>query len=157
MPICKALLKYGQSGDACAPTFVRCPMSFSGTAYRRHKTSFIIEIIEFCEPDVRFTRETYYLEWLKPKYNIILDATPFSAETATHFFMRSGALRATVVGLAARGDPYNLLRSFLRPCPLPPTVWVEGSQREKLFLRRDACAPDKNKKLALLPPPLGRF
>ena len=56
MPICKALLKYGQS-------------------------SFMVEVMEYCAPDVRFTRETYYLEWLNPKYNIIMEATPFSAET----------------------------------------------------------------------------
>ena len=45
MPICKALLKYGQS-------------------------LFTIEILEYCEPDIRFERETDYLSLLKPEYNI---------------------------------------------------------------------------------------
>jgi group I intron endonuclease len=53
MPICKALLKYGRS-------------------------SFILEIVEYCDPEVRFERETYYLKLLLPVYNIIHEATPFS-------------------------------------------------------------------------------
>jgi predicted GIY-YIG superfamily endonuclease len=56
MPICKALLKYGRS-------------------------FFTLEIIEYCDPEVRFKRETCYLKLLKPEYNIILEATPFSPET----------------------------------------------------------------------------
>jgi group I intron endonuclease len=56
MPICKALIKFGYS-------------------------NFSLEILEYCEPDVRFEKEKYYLKLLKPEYNIILDVAPFSAET----------------------------------------------------------------------------
>ncbi len=56
MHICNSLLKYGYS-------------------------NFSLEILEYCEPDVRFEKEKYYLKLLKPEYNIILDVAPFSAET----------------------------------------------------------------------------
>lgn len=44
--ICKALLKYGYS-------------------------SFTLEILEYCEPSVLIKREQYYIDTLKPEYNIL--------------------------------------------------------------------------------------
>lgn len=41
----------------------------------------MIEIIEYCGPDLRFARESYYLNLFKPANNLVHDVTPFSAET----------------------------------------------------------------------------
>lgn len=46
MPICRALLKYGYS-------------------------NFKLEILEYCEPSNCLEREQYYLDSLKPEYNIL--------------------------------------------------------------------------------------
>jgi hypothetical protein len=50
MAICRALLKYG---------------------YR----SFSLEILEYCEPSLKLKREKYYINLLKPEYNISFDPT----------------------------------------------------------------------------------
>jgi len=49
MTICRALLKYGFS-------------------------NFTLEILEYCEPSDAIKREQFYLELLKPEYNILLTA-----------------------------------------------------------------------------------
>jgi group I intron endonuclease len=46
MTIYKAILKYGYA-------------------------NFKLEILEYCNPDVLITREQYYIDLLKPKYNIL--------------------------------------------------------------------------------------
>jgi len=58
MPICSALLKYGYS-------------------------NFTLEIIEYCDPSECISREKYYLNLLKPEYNIIQDPSlpPMSGRT----------------------------------------------------------------------------
>ncbi len=49
MPIYRAILKYGYS-------------------------NFTLEILEYCEPDKTVTREQYYIDLLKPEYNILTTA-----------------------------------------------------------------------------------
>jgi len=49
MAICRALLKYGYS-------------------------NFSLEILEYCEPSKCIEREQYYIDLLKPEYNISLTA-----------------------------------------------------------------------------------
>ncbi len=58
MHICNSLLKYGYS-------------------------NFSLEIIEYCDPSECISREKYYLNLLKPEYNIIQDPSlpPMSGRT----------------------------------------------------------------------------
>jgi hypothetical protein len=81
MPICKALLKHGRSSF-----MLEILESHLSPLPRRKGYKCKIYYIFWCEPEIRFKREAYYLylylylKWLKPKYNIILDVTPFTAE-----------------------------------------------------------------------------
>lgn len=67
--ICKALLKYGYS-------------------------NFSVEILEYCDKSLAITREQYYLDFLKPDYNILKSAgsslgRKFSEETMAKLKRRS--------------------------------------------------------------------
>jgi group I intron endonuclease len=69
MSICSALLKYGDS-------------------------NFQLEILEYCDPDEAIIREQYYLDLLKPEYNILRKAGSLlgfrhSDETLAKFKIRS--------------------------------------------------------------------
>jgi group I intron endonuclease len=39
---------------------------------------FSVEILEYCEPSEVFKREQYYFDLVKPEYNILKTASPFS-------------------------------------------------------------------------------
>jgi group I intron endonuclease len=39
---------------------------------------FSVEILEYCEPSEVFKREQYYFDLVKPEYNILKIARPFS-------------------------------------------------------------------------------
>lgn len=44
-------------------------------AWNKHgKNNFVFEIIEYCSPEICLDREQFYIDLLKPEYNICLDA-----------------------------------------------------------------------------------
>jgi hypothetical protein len=58
MLICRALIKYGYS-------------------------NFRLEIIEYCDSEVRFDRETYYIALCSPEYNILKEANSMPSRLGT--------------------------------------------------------------------------
>jgi len=62
--ICSALLKYGYSATVVGP-----PWNGGGP-----QPNFTLEILEYCEPSKCIGREQYYLDLLKPEYNILKTA-----------------------------------------------------------------------------------
>ena len=86
MTINKALLKYGYSATVVGP-----PWNGGGP-----QPNFKLEILEYCDSENVIEREQYYLDLLKPEYNILQLAGSslgykHTPESATHFLIFIGS------------------------------------------------------------------
>nr|QCW06888.1 hypothetical protein [Drechslerella brochopaga] len=84
--ICKALLKYGYS-------------------------KFSLEILEYCDPSILIEREQYYIDVLKPQYNVLKVAGSSKGRKQTE----SAKLKISKskTGVKPKAETLNLLREHL--------------------------------------------
>jgi group I intron endonuclease len=98
MVIYKALLKYGYA-------------------------NFSLEILEYCEPSKCVEREQYYLDLLKPEYNILPTA-------GSSFGFRH-----------SEESKNKISSSHVFPTPHPTRVWAGGWEGRKVLVPRPQMPP----------------